>query len=169
MAYDGALRVYQFQAPETLVSAATAGMDIGEADADLGSMICPIDFMIYQFGVHVHQTLGASAVGSVFLTRATNVAGTETTIVELDMDSTSLLSGNNTLPLITASTGSEAIIEGDTIFSPMSNFPFLVVAPQVLETRHVDSGTVVGEVTPFVIGKWQSMDGRPTSVWTDIT
>ena len=169
MAYDGALRVYQFQPPEVLVSVATAGMDISEGPADLGTIIVPIDFMIYSFGMHVHETLGVAATGAVILQRSTNVAGTDTTVVSVDLDALTHLSGNNTLPLITASTGSEAIAAGDTLFAPMSNFPFLVVAPQILTARFADSGTLAGEVTPFVVGKWQSMDGRPTSVWTDIT
>ena len=168
MAYNGPLVVLQFTPPEVLVSVATAGMDIGETAADLGTIAVPVNFMLYAFGVYVMESMGASAVGSIFLERATNVAGTDTTVIELDLDSTVHRSGDGTLPLQTASTGSEDIDAGDVLFAPSSSFPILITAPQVLTTRHVDSGTVVGELTPFVVGRWQAMDARGTAFWSNV-
>ena len=168
MAYNGPLTVIQFTPPEVFISVATAGIDLGEADADLGTLAVPVNLMLYAFGVYVSENMGASAVGSVFLDRATNVAGTDTNVIELDLDSIVHRSGDGTLPLQTASSGSEDIDAGDALFAPSSSFPILITAPQVLTTRHVDSGTVVGELTPFVVGRWQAMDARGTAFWSNV-
>lgn len=168
MAYNGPLQVIQFTPPEVFVSVATAGMDIGEAAADLGTLAVPVNLMLYAFGVYISEDLGASAVGSIFLERSTNVDGTDTTVIELDLNSTVHQSGNGTLPLQTASTGSGDLDAGDALFAPSSSFPILITAPQILTTRHVDSGTVAGEVTPFIVCRWQAMDARGLSFWSDV-
>ena len=168
MAYSGALQVIQFTPPEVLVSVATAGIDVDSSAADMGTYIVPVDLMLYAFGVYVHENLGIAVTGSIFLERAANVAGTDTTVIELDVDSTSLKSGDNSLPLITASAGSEGIDAGDVVFAPSASFPILITAPQVLTVRFVQSGSLTGELTPFIVCRWQAIDARGAKFWSDV-
>ena len=174
MAYSGAMDVYHFLLANQAgrIAVATTGIDLsGNASADVATMIVPVPLVIFAFGVVVQENLAASAVGSLFLERSTVIVGTDTTVVELDYDSTDLRSGNSTneLASATASTGSEDVDAGDVIFFAQSSvFPVLIAAPQVLTVRHVTTA-VAGEVAPFIVCRWQGIDGRPRSVWTDIT
>ena len=153
------------------ITVATTGIDFNDSSADVATMIVPVPLVIYAFGVVVQENLGATVAGSLFLERSTVIVGTDTTVVELDYDSTSLRSGNTTneLASATASTGSEDVDAGDVIFyADAATFPVLITAPQILTVRHVTTAAV-GEVAPFIVCRWQGVDGRPTSVWTDIT
>ena len=167
MAYNGPLQVIQFTPPEVFVSVATAGMDISDSSVDHGTLAVPVSLMLYAFGVYVSENMAASALGSIFLERSTNVAGTDTTVVELDLDSIVHLSGNGTLPLQTASAGSEDIDAGDVLFAPSSLFPVLITAPQILTVRHVQTA-ITGELTAFIVGRWQAMDARGTEFWSNV-
>ena len=170
MAYNGPLQVIQFTPPEVFISVASAGMDISvdPTTTDNAAIIVPVNLMLYAFGVYVSEDLAASAVGSVFLERSTNVAGTDTEVIELDLDSTAHSSGNGTLPLITASTGSEDIDAGDVLFAPSSSFPILIEAPQVLTVRYAQSSGITGELTAFIVCRWQAMDARGSKFWSDV-
>ena len=144
------------------------GIDISaDSSADVATMIVPVPLLIYAFGVIVEEDFDASATGSLFLESSTVILGTDTTLVELDYDSTSLRSGDGFVPSKTASTGSEDIDKGDVIFyADASTFPLLVTAPKVLTVRHVTTN-VAGIVVPFIVGRWKNIDGTPTSVWTN--
>ena len=169
MAYNGPLQVIQFTPPEVFVSVATAGIDISDASADHATLAVPVSLMLYAFGVYLSEDMAAAADGSIFLERASNVAGSDATVIELDLDSTSHLSGSGTLPLVTASTGSEDIDAGDVLFAPSASFPILITAPQILTVRHAVSSGITGELTAFIVCRWQAMDLRGTSFWSDIT
>ncbi len=147
---------------------ATGGINIeADASADVATFIVPLPLLIYAFGVVVNESFAAAAVGSLFLERSTVILGTDTTVVELDYDSTSLRAGDGFEPSATASTGSEDIDAGDVIFyADAATFPILIEAPQVLTVRHVNT-TVNGIVEPFIVARWKNIDGRPTSVWTN--
>ena len=147
---------------------ATGGINIeADSSADVATFIVPLPLLIYAFGVVVNESFAASAVGSLFLERSTVFTGTDTTVVELDYDSTSLRSGDGSEPSATVSTGSEDIDAGDVIFfADAATFPILIDAPQVLTVRHVNT-TVNGIVEPFIVARWKNIDGTPTSVWTD--
>lgn len=168
MAYSGAAQVIEFQSPDSTIAVNTSLIDISASSADVATLIVPVPLMIYAFGCYVTEDLAATASGSIFLERATNVAGTDTTVVELDLDSTDLKSGDGTDPLQTASTGSEDIDAGDVIYAPSTSFPVLITAPQILTVRFVQTA-VAGELRPFIVARWQGMDLRPTSVWGDDT
>ena len=171
MAYNGPLQVIQFTPPEVFVSVATAGMDLSvdPSGADHGTLAIPVNFMLYQFGVYISQNLGTAVTGSVFLERSTNVAGSDTTVAEIDFQSTSLSSGDDLLPRVTALAASNDIDGGDVVYAARSIFPFLVVAPQILTVRYEQSATNgEGEATAFVIGRWQAIDARGTEFWTDV-
>jgi hypothetical protein len=169
MALSGPLEVIEFQAPDTSTTVATSLIDISAAGADAATLIVPLPLLIHAFGVYVTEDMAASATGSVFLERATVVAGSDTTVVELDLDSTDLKSGDGTLPHQTASTGSEDIDAGDVIFAPASSFPVLITPPQTLTVRHVQTSSVAGELRAFIVAQWQGIDLRSTEVWGDAT
>ncbi len=147
----------------------TSGINIeDDSSADVATMIVPVPLLIYAFGVIVQESFAAAAVGSLFLESSTVILGTDTTLVELDYDSTSLRSGDGFTPSAIASTGSEDIDAGDVIFyADASTFPILVKAPKVLTVRHVQTA-VNGIVVPFIVGRWKNIDGTPTSVWTNV-
>ena len=170
MAYNGPLQVIQFTPPEVFISVATAGMDISvdPTTTDNGAIIIPVNFMLYQFGVYVSENLGATVTGAIILERSTNVAGTDTALATIELDTTDLSSGDDLLPRVTALAASSDIDAGDVVYAPRSTFPFLVTAPQVLTVRYVQSGTNTGELTAFVIGRWQAIDARGTSFWSDV-
>ncbi len=147
---------------------ATGGINIeADSSADVATFIVPLPLLIYAFGVVVNESFAASATGSLFLERATVILGTDTTVAELDYDSTSLRSGDGSEPSTTASGGSASIDAGDVILlANASTFPILIDAPQVLTVRHVTTA-VNGIVEPFIVARWKNIDGTPTSVWTD--
>jgi hypothetical protein len=170
MAYSGAVQVMEFLTANIAgrLTVANAGIDVSDADADAATMIVPCPLMIYGFGVYVMEDLAASLTGSIFLERATVIAGTDTTVVEFDLDSTDLQSGDGTSPLQTSSTGSEDIDAGDVAWAPSSSFPVLIQSPQVLTVRHVQTA-VAGEVAPFILARWQGPDLRQVTQWADAT
>ena len=170
MAYNGPLQVIQFTPPEVFVSVATAGMDISvdPTTTDNATIAVPINLMLYGFGVYVSEDLGATATGSIFLERSTNVAGTDTTVIELELDSTTHKSGDGQLPLVTASTASDDIDAGDVLFAPSASFPILITAPQILTVRYAQSASNTGELTAFIVGRWQAMDARGLKFWSDV-
>jgi hypothetical protein len=165
MAFSGDVTVLHFQEPDSSVAVATTNIDVSASSADTATMIVPVPLMLYAFGLYCTENGAASLTGSVFLERATNVAGSDTTVVEVDIDVTDLSSGDGTLPLQTASTGSEDIDAGDVLFGPSSAFPVLITAPQVLTVRFVQTA-VAGEYVPFVVGKWMEIDYTPAAVWS---
>ena len=165
MAYSGAIQVIPFQSPDSLVSVATSLVDASGSSADLAILIVPVPLMLYAFGIYVTESLGATLTGSIFLERSTLPAGSDTTVVEFDLDATSNLSGDGTLPQQTASTGAEDIDGGDVMYANASAFPVLITAPQVLTVRLVTTA-VVGEYVPFIVARWQGMDLRSTEMWS---
>lgn len=175
MAYSGEMNVYQFKLPNQAgrITVATTGIDIGgDSSADVATMIVPVPLMIFAFGVVCEETLG-TVTGSLFLERSTVILGTDTTVAELDFQSTDLKSGpaNQDIAQATALTASTDIAGGDVVYwAPASAtvpFPVLITAPQVLTVRHVNT-TSVGEIAPFILCRWQGIDARPTSIWTNV-
>jgi hypothetical protein len=164
MAYSGAVQVIPFQSPDAFTSVATSLIDVSASSADVAVLIVPVPLEVYAFGIYVTESFAAAGTGSIFLERATNVVGTDTTVSELDFDAVALKSGDGNKPLQTASTGSEDIDLGDVVYAPSSAFPVLIAAPQVLTVRFVQTA-IVGEAVPFIVARWQGMDLRPTSVW----
>ncbi len=172
MAYSGAVQVIAFLMADVAdptqvlagITVAESGIDLDDTSADVATMIVPVPLMIYAFGVYVHESFAAAATGSLFLERATNIVGTDTTVAELDYDSILNQSGDGDRPFQTTSTGSEDIDAGDVLYAQSSLFPVLITAPQVLTVRHVSTG-VAGEVAPFIVARWQGMDLRPAAVW----
>ena len=166
MAYSGAVQVIQFQAISELVSAATAMYDPTNDSGDLGILIVPTPLMVYAFGAFIHEDLGATLI-DVLLQRSLTIAGTDTTVATLDLSSTNLTSGDGNSPLVTASTGSGDIDNGDVVYAAASSFPVLITAPQVLTVSASATEAIAGEYTMFIVARWQGMDLRPTSVWAD--
>ena len=166
MAYSGENVVLQFQHPGSLIAVTDSVIDVSATGAptDYAVIICPIPFMIYQFGMFVTQTGGATLTGDVTLLRSTFAAGTDITIVGVDLDSTDLNSGAATTASITASTGAEAILLDGVIWSPTSVFPYIVSAAHCL-TVALTNTSAVGEYVPFVVGRWLGLDWRSTEVW----
>ena len=163
MAYSGSAQVIEFTLSNATTVAASA-IDVSASSADYGHILVPIPMIIYQFGAYITESLAAAVTGSVFLERANRVAGTDVTVVELDLDATNLASGDGTRAAQTASTGSEDIDAGDVVYSPQSSFPIIITAPQVLVLRLVQTA-VVGEMRPFVVGRFLGPDYRSTEVW----
>ena len=168
MAYSGAVQVIQLlnQTQAEEIVALDAGEDASGSSADIATLMVPVPLMIYAFGVFVTEDLAASLTGSLFLERSSVIAGTDTTVVEFDLDSTNLQSGNGDSPLVTSSTGSEDIDAGDVVYAQASAFPVLITAPQYLTVRLVTTA-VAGEYVPFIVARWQGMDLRPASVWAN--
>ncbi len=168
MARSGGLRVIEFACANNAgrITVANTGIDISVTGADAATLAVPTDLIIYQFGVYVMEDMLAAATGSIFLERATNIVGSDTTIAEMDLDTTDLKSGDGVLANQTASTGSEDIDAGDVIFSPASLFPYRVLAPVVLTVRWVQSSNITGELAPFIVCKWLPPDLRPDTQWS---
>ena len=164
MAYSGSAQVLEFTLVNS-IAVNTSAVDVSASSGDFGAIIVPVPMMLYQFGCYVTESLAAAVTGSIFLERADFVAGTDATVVELDLDATDLRSGDGTRAAQTASTGSEDIDAGDVIYSPQTSFPIIITAPQVLVLRTVQTSSVAGELRPFIICRWLGPDYRSTEVW----
>ena len=165
MAYSGSAMVLEFTLPNS-IAVNTSAIDVSATSGDFGHILVPIPMMLYQFGAYITEDLAATVSGSVFLERANRVAGTDVTVVELDLDSTNLSRGDGTRAAQTASTGSEDLDAEQVVYSPQSLFPIIITAPQMLVLRLVQT-SVVGEMRPFVVGRFLGTDYRSTEIWID--
>ena len=165
MAYSGSAQVIEFTNVSS-IAVNTSAIDVSATSADYGHILVPIPMILYQFGAYITEDLAATVSGSVFLERANRVAGTDVTVVELDLDSTNLSRGDGTRAAQTASTGSEDLDAGQVVYSPQSLFPIIITAPQVLVLRLVQT-SVVGEMRPFIVGRFLGTDYRGTEIWID--
>ena len=166
MAYSGSAQVIEFTKPDA-VTVVLSAIDTSASSGDFGHILVPIPMMLYQFGAYITESLAATISGSVFLERANRVAGSDTTVAELDLDATNLRSGDGTRAAQTASTGSEDLDAGDVVYSPQSLFPLIITAPQVLVLRLVQTSTIAGEMRPFIVARFLAPDYRSTEVWID--
>jgi len=169
MAYSSGRQIMPFQLAghAGMITVAASGIDVSDASADAGTMFCPLPLLIYQFGMFITESPAAAITGSVFLEESTVIAGSDTTIVEFDMDVTDLQSGDGNRPNVTAAAGSESEDNGDVIWSPKSSFPWLVQAGLTLTVRHVQTAQV-GEYVPFIDAQWMPMDVRRAATWINV-
>ena len=173
MARSGALKVIEFNLANNAgrIAIVNTGIDISDATADAGTIFVPVDMILYQFGVYVMESLGATAAGDVALEQITApstlpTSQTAVTIATIDLDSTDLKSGDGgVLANNTASTGSEDIDAGDVIFAPALTFPLMIFAPHILTVRHVQSSSIAGELAPFIVCRWLEPDFRSNEQW----
>lgn len=165
MAYSGSTQVMSFQSPGSMAGVATSLIDISDSTVDLAILIVPFPLKVYQFGVYSTETLGTAVTGSIFLERSTVIAGSDTTVFEMDVDSVNLASGDATLASQIYSTGSEATAAGDVLYSGQMGFPVVITAPQVLSVRMVTTA-LAGELVPFIVARWLGLDYRSTEHWT---
>ena len=169
MAYSSGAQIIPIQlgGHAGMITVAATGIDVSDASADAATMFCPLPLLIYQFGLFVTESPAASGTGSIFLESSTVIVGSDTAICEIDFDSTDLQSGDGDLPNVTASAGSESIDNGDVIWGPKSDFPWLVQAGLTLTVRHVQTA-IVGELAPFIYAKWLPMDVRRAATWVNV-
>ena len=167
MAYSGSAQVIEFTNVSSIL-VNTSAIDVSATSADYGHILVPVPMILYQFGAYITEDLAAAVTGSVFLERSNRVAGTDVTVVELDLDSTNLRRGDATRAAQTASTGSEDLDAGQVVYSPQSLFPVIITAPQLLTLRLVQT-SAVGEMRPFIVCRFLGPDYRSTEVWIDKT
>ena len=168
MAYSGAVQLIMMHSHTSVQSivALDAGFNYSDATADDYVLYVPVPLMVYAFGLILTEDSAATSLVALTLQHSATVAGTDTLIATLDLDSTNLQSGDGDSPLVTSSTGSEDIDAGDVAYAPSSSFPFLVPAAQALTVAHTASNGAL-EGIPFIVARWQGMDLRPVSVWAD--
>lgn len=175
MAYSGSLTIIDFQAPDASIAVNTSLIDISTDPTTslAGSLAVPVPLMLYGFGVYCMETVGATATGSILLERSVNIltdaTSGGTSVAEIELDTTSLSSGDGVLPRQTALTASSDIVAGDVVMAPAATFPLLIAPNQTLQVRYVQSGSNAGEFRPFIVVRWQGIDARSTEQWTRLS
>ena len=82
------------------------GIDLSAASADHMALAVPLPLMIYAFGFYITESLAAAVTGSLALEHSNIITGTAVQIVDFDLNSTTLKSGNGISPLQVSRTGS---------------------------------------------------------------
>ncbi len=171
MAYSSA-QIIEFDCVlgEGRIAIASSGLDVSDDGIDdVATLYCPLPLKIYGWGFYVTETLGTQVDEDMLLQVSLLVNGTDKTLSQWDIDSTSQKAGDNLVASITAAAGSETIVAGDVMWAPAADFPAVIIPGQIITVLATDNGALGGELLPFVFAEWLNMDFRPANMWVNQT